>query len=140
VAVLYRLTLWRESPMLEQYGYVLVFLLAGIFFILMAFITGWVFSPNGLLGLRNKYKKEIFEDTYECGVETYGTSWFRFNVSFYLYALLFVIFDIETVFLYPWAVSFKQLGIFGFGEMVVFIAILLIGLAYAWKKEALKWE
>jgi NADH-quinone oxidoreductase subunit A len=126
--------------MLEQYGYVLVFLLAGIFFILMAFITGWVFSPNGLLGLRNKYKKEIFEDTYECGVETYGTSWFRFNVSFYLYALLFVIFDIETVFLYPWAVSFKQLGIFGFEEMVVFIAILLIGLAYAWKKEALKWE
>jgi NADH-quinone oxidoreductase subunit A len=126
--------------MLEQYGYVLVFLLAGIFFILMAFITGWVFSPNGLLGLRYKYKKEILEDTYECGVETYGTSWFRFNVSFYLYALLFVIFDIETVFLYPWAVSFKQLGLFGFGEMVVFIFILLIGLAYAWKKEALKWE
>jgi NADH:ubiquinone oxidoreductase subunit 3 (subunit A) len=126
--------------MLEQYGYVLVFLLAGIFFILGAFITGWIFSPNGLLGLRYKYKKEIFEDTYECGVETYGTSWFRFNVSFYLYALLFVIFDIETVFLYPWAVSFKQLGFFGFGEMVVFIGILLIGLAYAWKKEALKWE
>jgi NADH-quinone oxidoreductase subunit A len=92
------------------------------------------------LGLRYKYKKEIFEDTYECGVETYGTSWFRFNVSFYLYALLFVIFDIETVFLYPWAVSFKQLGFFGFGEMAVFIGILLIGLAYAWKKEALKWE
>lgn len=126
--------------MLEQYGYVLVFLLAGIFFILMAFITGWIFSPNGLLGLRYKYKKEILEDTYECGVETYGTSWFRFNVSFYLYALLFVIFDIETVFLYPWAVSFKQLGIFGFGEMVIFIFILLIGFAYAWKKEALKWE
>jgi NADH:ubiquinone oxidoreductase subunit 3 (subunit A) len=126
--------------MLEQYGYVLVFLLAGIFFILGAFITGWVFSPNGLLGLRYKYKKEILEDTYECGVETYGTSWFRFNISFYLYALLFVIFDIETVFLYPWAVAFKRLGIFGFGEMVVFISILLVGFAYAWKKEALKWE
>jgi NADH-quinone oxidoreductase subunit A len=125
---------------LEQYGYVLVFLLAGVFFILMAFATSWVFSPNGLLGLRNRYKKEVFEDTYECGMETYGTSWFRFNVSFYLYALLFVIFDIETVFLYPWAVSFKQLGVFGFGEMIVFIAILLIGLAYAWKTEALKWE
>jgi NADH:ubiquinone oxidoreductase subunit 3 (subunit A) len=130
----------RERLMLEQYGYVLVFLLAGIFFILMAFITGWVFSPNGLLGLGYKYKKEILDDTYECGVETYGTSWFRFNVSFYLYALLFVIFDIETVFLYPWAVSFKHLGVFGFGEMVVFIAILLVGFAYAWKKEALKWE
>jgi len=126
--------------MLDQYGYVLVFLLAGIFFILMAFVTGWVLSPNGLLGLRNKYKKEILEDTYECGVETYGTSWFRFNVSFYLYALLFVIFDIETVFLYPWAVSFKPLGMNGFLEMIVFISILLVGLAYAWKKEALKWE
>jgi len=126
--------------MLEQYGYVLVFLFAGIFFILMAFVTGWILSPNGLLGLQYKYKKEIFEDTYECGVETYGTSWFRFNVSFYLYALLFVIFDIETVFLYPWAVSFRQLGIPGFLEMIVFIAILLVGLAYAWKKGALKWE
>lgn len=126
--------------MLEQYGYVLVFLLAGIFFILMAFVTGWIFSPNGLLGLKNKYKKDIFVDTYECGVETYGSSWIRFNVSFYLYALLFVIFDIETVFLYPWAVSFKTLGFPGFLEMIIFIAILLIGLAYAWKKEALKWE
>jgi NADH:ubiquinone oxidoreductase subunit 3 (subunit A) len=126
--------------MLEQYGYVLVFLFAGIFFILMAFVTGWVLSPNGLLGLQYKYKKDILEDTYECGVETYGTSWFRFNVSFYLYALLFVIFDIETVFLYPWAVSFRQLGIPGFLEMIVFITILLVGLAYAWKKGALKWE
>jgi len=126
--------------MLDQYGYVLVFMIAGMFFILMAFLTGWVLSPNGLLGLRYKFKKEILEDTYECGVETYGTAWIRFNVSFYLYALLFVIFDIETVFLYPWAVSFKPLGMFGFGEMIVFIAILLVGLAYAWKKEALKWE
>jgi NADH-quinone oxidoreductase subunit A len=125
---------------LEQYGYVLVFLLAGIFFILGAFVTGWVLSPNGLLGLQNDYKKEILEDTYECGVETYGTSWFRFNVSFYLYALLFVIFDIETVFLYPWAISFRKLGMPGFLEMIVFILILLVGLAYAWKKEALKWE
>jgi NADH:ubiquinone oxidoreductase subunit 3 (subunit A) len=126
--------------MLEQYGYVLVFLFAGIFFILMAFLTGWVLSPNGLLGLKYQYKKDVLVDTYECGVETYGTSWIRFNVSFYLYALLFVIFDIETVFLYPWAVAFRRLGMFGFLEMVVFIAILLVGLAYAWKKEALKWE
>lgn len=126
--------------MLESYGYVLVFLLAGVFFILGAFITGWVLSPNGLLGLKYKYKQEILVDTYECGVETWGTSWVRFNVSFYLYALLFVIFDIETVFLYPWAVSFRELGVFGFVEMILFIFILLVGLAYAWRKEALKWE
>ncbi len=66
-----------------------------------------------------------------------GTSW---EISFYLYALLFVIFDIETVFLYPWAISFRRLGVMGFGEMILFIAILLVGLGYAWKKEALKWD
>ena len=126
--------------MLEQYGYVLVFLIAGIFFILGAFVTNWLLGPNGVLGLQYKYHPEPLVDTYECGMETYGTSWLRFNVSFYLYALLFVIFDIETVFLYPWAVSFRQLGLFGFIEMIIFIAILLIGLAYAWKKEALRWE
>lgn len=126
--------------MLEQYGYVLVFLIAGIFFILGAFVTSWLLGPNGLLGLQYKYHRETLVDTYECGMETYGTSWVRFNVSFYLYALLFVIFDIETVFLYPWAVSFRHLGLFGFIEMIIFIAILLVGLAYAWKKEALRWE
>jgi NADH:ubiquinone oxidoreductase subunit 3 (subunit A) len=126
--------------MLGQYAYVLVFIFFGISFILLAFFTSWILSPNGLLGLKKKYQKEVFEDTYECGVQTYGTAWFRFNVSFYLYALLFVIFDIETVFLYPWAVSFRQLGLRGFVEMFVFIAILLTGLAYAWKKGALKWE
>ncbi len=126
--------------MLEQYGSVLFFLFAGVLFILMAFLTGWILSPNGLLGLKYKYKHEILEDTYECGVETYGGSWIRFNVSFYLYALMFVIFDIETVFLYPWAVSFKQLGVTGFVEMILFISILAVGLAYAWKKEALSWD
>jgi NADH:ubiquinone oxidoreductase subunit 3 (subunit A) len=126
--------------MLGQYAYVLVFLFSGISFILLAFFTAWVLSPNGLLGLKNKYRKEVLEDTYECGVETFGSAWIRFNVSFYLYALLFVIFDIETVFLYPWAVSFRQLGLGGFAEMIVFIAILLVGLAYAWKKGALKWD
>jgi NADH-quinone oxidoreductase subunit A len=126
--------------MLEQYGYVLVFLTAGIFFILAAFATGLILGANGFLSLSDDHNVNVFEDTYESGVETIGTSWIRFNVSFYLYALLFVIFDIETVFLYPWAVSFKQLGIFGFFEMFIFIVILLVGLAYAWKKEALKWE
>jgi len=126
--------------MLEQYGCVLVFLTAGIFFILAAFATGLILGANGFLSLNDDHNVNVFEDTYESGVETIGTSWIRFNVSFYLYALLFVIFDIETVFLYPWAVSFKQLGIFGFFEMVIFIVILLVGLAYAWKKEALKWE
>ena len=126
--------------MLEQYGTVLVFLVAGIFFILMAFLTAWLIGANGLLGYQESHNMDVFEDTYESGVNTIGSSWVRFNVSFYLYALLFLIFDIETVFLYPWAVTFKKMGMFGFSEMIIFIAILLVGLAYAWKKEALKWE
>ncbi len=126
--------------MLEQYGYVLVFLLAGFVFILGAFLTGWVFSPNGLLGLKHKYRMEIQEDTYECGVDSIGSAWIRFNVNFYLYALLFVLFDIETVFLYPWAVSFRALGWPGFIEVIVFVLVLMGGLAYAWRKGALKWE
>jgi NADH-quinone oxidoreductase subunit A len=124
--------------MLFKYGYVLAFLVAGVFFILFAFLTNWIISPNGLLG--QKFHENRSVDTYECGVDTIGTAWVRFNVSFYLYALLFVLFDVETVFLYPWAVSFRKLGLVGFSEMIVFIGILLVGLAYAWKKGVLKWE
>ena len=77
---------------------------------------------------------------YECGIETEGSAWVRFNFRYYLFALLFVIFDIETVFFLPWAVAFRQLKIFGLLEMVFFILILLVGFAYAWKKEALEWD
>jgi len=77
--------------------------------------------------------------TYECGLETIGPTWVRFRVQFYLYALLFVIFDIETVFLYPWAVALNRLSTFAIVEMAVFILILVAGLAYAWKVRALEW-
>lgn len=76
---------------------------------------------------------------YECGSPLYGEAWVQMNVRYYLYALLFVVFDVEVIFLYPWAVAAKQLGLFAFVEMLVFLAILLAGLAYAWKKDALKW-
>ena len=76
---------------------------------------------------------------YECGSPLYGQAWVQVNVRYYLYALLFVIFDVEVIFLYPWAVAAKQLGLPAFMEMLVFLAILLTGLAYAWKKDALKW-
>ncbi len=78
--------------------------------------------------------------TYECGMETIGDSWVQFNTRYYLYALVFVIFDIETVFLYPWAVAFRQLALFGFIEMLIFVAILVVGYVYAWKKKALEWS
>lgn len=77
---------------------------------------------------------------YECGVEPVGDPWVQFRVQYYIYALVFVIFDVETIFIYPWAVGFKQLGLLGFAEMFLFLAILAVGLAYAWKKKALEWD
>ncbi|TMQ66797.1 MAG: NADH-quinone oxidoreductase subunit A [Candidatus Eisenbacteria bacterium] len=77
---------------------------------------------------------------YECGVTPVGTARERFHTRFYLVAMLFIVFDIETVFIYPWAVVFKQLAMFGLIEMGVFIAILLAGLVYVWGKGALEWD
>jgi NADH:ubiquinone oxidoreductase subunit 3 (subunit A) len=77
--------------------------------------------------------------TYECGLETIGPTWIQYHVGFYIYALVFVIFDVETVFLYPWAVAYGQLGLFALVEMLVFIAILVVGLVYALKKRVLRW-
>ncbi|MFN8577817.1 MAG: NADH-quinone oxidoreductase subunit A [Candidatus Sericytochromatia bacterium] len=78
--------------------------------------------------------------TYECGIKPYGSAWVQFNIRYYIYALIFVIFDIETVFLYPWAVAFNKLGLFAVVEMFIFLAILIVGFAYAWKKGALDWH
>jgi len=78
--------------------------------------------------------------SFECGSISEGGARGRFAVKFYVVALLFIVFDIETVFLYPWAVNFKALGWFGYGEVAVFAVTLLVGLAYVWKKGALEWE
>jgi NADH-quinone oxidoreductase subunit A len=78
-------------------------------------------------------------DTYECGVRTYGETWVRFRIQYYIYALMFVVFDIETVFLFPWAVSYAGLGTFALIEMIIFLVILAVGLAYAWAKGVLRW-
>ena len=81
--------------------------------------------------------------TYECGIEPVGVGWTEFNVRYYLFALVFVVFDVETVFLYPWALVLRTLapvmGSFIFWEMIVFLAILVVGFAYAWRKGALQW-
>ena len=77
---------------------------------------------------------------YECGIESTGDSWMRYRVQYYVYALLFVIFDVEVVFIYPWALVWKPLGPAVFAEMILFIAILAVGLIYAWKKGVLEWE
>ena len=85
-------------------------------------------------------KNAVKDSPYECGVEPVGNARSRFSVKFYLVAVLFILFDIEAVFLYPWAVSFKWLGLYGVIEMVLFIVILLAGYFYLLRKRALEWE
>ena len=90
------------------------------------------------LGPRNRTEEKL--EAFECGNEPSGSAWGRFSVKFYMTAILFIIFDVEVVFMYPWAVQFRQLGWFGFAEMLVFIGILTVGLLYVWKKGALEWD
>src|SRR5262249_51282404 len=77
---------------------------------------------------------------YECGMEAEGTAWVSPNIRFYIFALLFLIFDVEALFVFPWAIQLRAFGPAGFLEILVFVAILLAGLVYAWKRDALKWE
>jgi len=79
------------------------------------------------------------QEAYECGIPTRGTSWVQYNVGYYLFALIFLVFDVEIVFLYPWAMVLREVGMVAFVEIVFFIFILFLGLLYAWKKGALKW-
>ncbi|HUV52212.1 MAG TPA: NADH-quinone oxidoreductase subunit A [Dehalococcoidia bacterium] len=122
--------------MLADYGYIAILLVAAIA------IPALILFLAKLLSVKSKQPdpEGVKTDTYECGMKTIGSSWIQFNFRYYFFALLFVIFDIETVFLYPWAVHFKQLKLFGFVEMLVFILILVIGLVYAWKKRVLEWK
>ena len=122
--------------MLSDWGHVGFPLLLALIFPIGGIATSWLL---GLLKVRPQAPDPIKEDTFECGVETEGTAWVQFNFRYYYYALLFVIFDVEAVFLYPWAVSFERVAIAGFVEVLTFLVILLIGLAYAWRKNALEW-
>lgn len=110
------------------------FVVVGALFTAVALGTSWLLSPK-----KSTPEKSL---PYECGVDAVGSSWIRFRSGYYVFALLYVIFDIETVFLYPWAVTFGRsaAGWFIFFEMFIFIAILVGGLAYAWKEGALSWR
>ncbi|MEG6616785.1 NADH-quinone oxidoreductase subunit A [Peptococcaceae bacterium 1198_IL3148] len=113
-------------------GAILLFLMVAVGFTVVTLVLSSSVSPR----LKNKVK----EEPYECGPPTIGPTWVRFKVQYFIYALLFVIFDVETVFLYPWAVAFNKLGLFAFIEMIIFICILVVGLWYAWKEGALEWK
>ena len=118
--------------MLESYVPIFVMVGGGIAFgVIMVKLNEW-FGPHR--------PTEEKLSTYESGMEPVRGARDRFSVKYYMVAVLFILFDIEVVFLYPWAVSFKQLGVGGFVEMVVFIGILLIGYFYVWRKGALKWD
>ncbi len=102
--------------------------------------VGFAIAPLLVVALVAPRKRSLAKsDIYECGVLTTGETWIRFKIQYYIYALMFVVFDIETVFLYPWAVSYGGLGAFALVEMVIFLVILAVGLVYAWGKGVLRW-
>ncbi|MBU3758519.1 MAG: NADH-quinone oxidoreductase subunit A [Candidatus Omnitrophica bacterium] len=105
----------------------------------MAF--GFALLPVVIAGrIAPKKPSPVKNTSYECGLESKGDSWIQFHVQYYLIALIFVVFDVEAVFLYPWAVSFKETGLEGFAAMSLFIGVLFLGLVYEWRKKNLDWE
>ena len=108
-----------------------VFLILAPIFPALALVIPRIIAP--------RKPNAIKSETYECGIETVGNTWVQFRVQYYIFALVFLIFDVETVFLYPWAVAFDQLPLFAVFEGVLFILILVAGLWYAWRKGVLEW-
>jgi len=115
-----------------DYAYFLVTLITGIVLVVGGLGVALLISPRS----NNPQKREA----YESGIPTRGTSWMQFKVGYYLFAILFLMFDVETVFLFPWAVVVRNLGTAGLISIVFFLLILVLGLAYAWKKGALEWK
>nr|WP_290667929.1 NADH-quinone oxidoreductase subunit A [Ardenticatena sp.] len=116
---------------MREYAVLGAFLLVGIVLPAAVVIGGWLLGPKRANPVKNS--------TYECGLETVGETWIQFKVQYYVYALIFVIFDIEVVYLYPWAVAYNRLGLFALVEALIFAGILVAGLFYAWRKGALAW-
>ena len=118
--------------MLAEYLPVLLFLLVSIIFSLGVLSLSFLISPK-------KPNNEKLSP-YECGFEPFDDARTKFDIRFYLVALLFIIFDLEVAFLFPWAISLKNIGLFGYTSMMIFLIILTIGFIYEWKKGALEWE
>jgi NADH-quinone oxidoreductase subunit A len=118
--------------MLFSFASVLLFMAVSVAFILVTLLFARLVRPAG------KPSAEKYM-TYECGEEPQGSAWIQFNIRFYVVALIFIIFDVEIIFLLPWAVVFNRLGAFAFVEGLVFIAILAVGLAYVWQRGDLAW-
>jgi NAD(P)H-quinone oxidoreductase subunit 3 len=117
--------------MLTGYGALVVMVLLAIAVPVAALVVARLLQP--------RVASPVKYTTFECGVEPIGGAWVQYTVRYYLFALVFLIFDIETVFLYPWAVAYQQLGPVAMVEMFIFLGILLLGLVYAWRKGHLEW-
>jgi NADH-quinone oxidoreductase subunit A len=120
-----------SSGFLTAHSGILAFLLVVVGFLVVNLIVWKVIRPS-------RFSEEKLT-TYECGENPQGSAWVQFNIRFYVFALMFIIFDVEAVFLLPWAVVFRDLGVLAFIEGLVFIFILVVGLAYVWKKGDLEW-
>ena len=117
--------------MYRDFGTVFFAVMLGIVMVAIPLVISWLIAPS------NKTKDKL--DTYECGEEAEGSAWLQFNIRFYIIALIFLIFDVEVVFLFPWAVVFKEMGLLALFEMGIFLLILIAGLAYVWVKSDLDW-
>ncbi len=118
--------------MLTSFGPVAVFVLVAAIFPIVPLILGRFIAP--------KTNDRVKLQPYESGMKTIGPTNIQFRTRYYLFALIFVIFDVEAIYLFPWAVAFDQLGLFALVEMTIFMAFLLVAFAYAWRKGALEWE
>ena len=118
-------------------GYFGSYLTLGIYATMVIVLVGATLLPNRLASPKVPGREKL--TTYECGVDPIGQGWSQTTIRYYIFALLFVVFDVEAVFLFPWAIVFERIGWFAFVEMMIFIAILALGLLYAWRKKVLDW-
>lgn len=117
--------------MLTEFGKILVFIILAGAFVGIAFFASMLIRPK-----RPSHEKDLI---YECGENTEGSPWVKFNIRFYVVALIFLIFDVEIVLLFPWALTYKSFGVFGFVSGAIFLLILFLGMAYEWRKGDLEW-
>lgn len=117
--------------MFYHFGVVFIFMAVGIFFLVFSLFLSWLIHP--------KHPSPVKNAPYECGEKPVGMAWSRFNIRFYTFALAFIVFDVEVVFLFPWAVVFQKIGWIAFVEMGIFLVFLLFGLAYLWVNGDLEW-
>ena len=120
----------------RQYGLIAIFVVVSFVVPTSMLMISWSMSR---LGIRPQNPTAVKLETYECGMEAIGGRWSQFNFRYYMYAVLFVVFDVEVVFLYPWAAKFLQLELFALIEMMAFVMILMVAWAYAWRKKDLEW-